>query len=91
MKDRIVKNDMINQYKDYSIPTIMAAGCTNGSKSDFTEVSLILGSEGRDAFSGVVVSQWFSASHESDDGGKAHVSIIIPPNTDLKSAKPRPS
>jgi Glucanosyltransferase len=52
-------NNYVDQFRNYSVPTILTLGCQNGFQHDFSEVDAILDGEGAQVFSGVQVRDYF--------------------------------
>jgi hypothetical protein len=62
------KNNLIGQYTNYSIPSIISHGCVEEISHSFTEVQIIYGKSGAEVFSGGFVREWMDEKKEIEMG-----------------------
>jgi hypothetical protein len=71
------KRDMLGQYRDYSIPTVLVtrSGCGDSEErqNQFSQVPVILGANASTVFSGWITHDWFYDSGIPGNNGKAHI------------------
>lgn len=66
----LFQNDIVAQYSNYSVPTVLIYGCQVGKQHNFSEVQTIYGDEVSKVFSGGIVREWFEDFSSGADLGK---------------------
>jgi hypothetical protein len=56
-----MESGIIEEYRGYSIPTLLFYGCISEVRKDFSEIRAIFSNAATEVFSGVIIFGWFKA------------------------------